>query len=209
MYFEKSWGSAAACVYLLGDVLKSITREIVYSFTIYLLRGITLLLLFAFNPQSSQAQKKAAPEYQVKAAFLYNFTQFVDWPSDAFPAEDSPFVIGIIGTDPFGEYLEEIIKGENIGGHPIVIKRYELRARNLDCHLLFINSRDPKAIREIVESTHGRSILTVSDAAGFERYGGIVRFFTENNKVRFKINSNTAKPARLNISSKLLAVART
>ncbi|HXA02484.1 MAG TPA: YfiR family protein [Cytophagaceae bacterium] len=145
-------------------------------------------------------------EYQVKAVFLFNFTQFVEWPSNAFSA-GAPMVIGILGDDPFGSYLDETVSGENVNGHPLVIQRYRKIEDVKSCHVLFISTSETNNIEQIVASLKGRSILTVSDTPGFIQQGGIIRFFTSNNKIQFQINPEAARAAGLSISSKLLRLA--
>jgi hypothetical protein len=166
-----------------------------------------LFLLLAV--QLLHGQGKSAAEYQVKAVFLYNFTQFIDWPPSTFNSADEPFVIGIIGEDPFGSYLDEVVAGENIGTHPIMVKRYKTIKDIGNCKMLFINTNDGEWAEKILESVSRKNILTVSDKADFIKWGGIVRFYTDENKIRLQINVEKAKAAQLNISSKLLSVAKT
>jgi hypothetical protein len=161
-----------------------------------------------FLKATVSAQVKPTPEYQLKAVFLYNFTHFIDWPPAAFESPDEPFVIGIIGNDPFGTYLEATVSGEKISNHPIAIKRYQDPKQIEHCQVLFISSGDAEVIKTILAATNNRNILTVSDADNFARMGGIIGFFTEKNKIRMQINSNAAKNAQLIISSKLLSVAQ-
>jgi preprotein translocase subunit Sec61beta len=168
--------------------------------------AMALLCLFislqALNAQSSTASK----EYRVKAVFLFNFTQFVEWPTTAFAGPTSPFVIGILGDDPFGTYIDETIANEKVNGHPLQIQRYRDIKEMKHCHILFINSNDPERVREnLLFVSH--NTLTVSDAGNFIRMGGMIRFFTENNKIRLQINPDAAKAADLFISSKLLRVS--
>jgi hypothetical protein len=155
------------------------------------------------------AQPAAMSEYQVKAVFLYNFTQFIDWPESVFKNPEDPFVIGIMGDDPFGKYLEEAIAGEKAGTHPIRIKRFHDLLSVRGCHILFINSRDPEWVGNILSYVSDKNILTVSDAPSFIKWGGIIRFYTEENKIRFQVNVRRSKSAKLNISSKLLSLAKT
>jgi hypothetical protein len=151
--------------------------------------------------------QKTSSEYKVKAVFLYNFTRFIDWPPSAFSSPESPFIIGIIGDDPFGSYLEEAVSGEQIENHTIIIKRYHSISEIKDCQVLYINSSNSEYIKEIISLVGKRSILTVSDANNFARWGGMIRLFTDDEKIRIQINSNAAKASQLNISSKLLSVA--
>lgn len=154
-----------------------------------------------------QAQHIPSRENQVKAVFLYNFTQFVEWPADAFRRADSPFIIGVVGNDPFGDYLEETVKGEKVMNHPLVVQDYNDLREMQNCHLLYIAYSDPQKIRETLDALRGRKTLTVSDSDNFARDGGMIRFFTQDNKIKLQINLSNAKAAELNISSKLLRVA--
>lgn len=146
-------------------------------------------------------------EYQVKAAFLFNFTQFVEWPTGALDGTNSPFVIGLLGENPFGNYLQDIIAGESVNGHPLTIHQY----KNVDeikvCHIVFINSAEIRHVKEITTALRGRNILTVSDAANFIESGGMIRLAMSNNKIRVQVNPVRAKEVDLRISSKLLGVA--
>jgi len=169
---------------------------------------ILALFLFA-GGLASYAQDKTAAEYQVKAIFLYNFTQFIDWPETAFNKPDDPFVIGIIGDDPFGSYLDEAIAGEKIGNHPIKVKRFNDLRKISGCHMLYINSSDEDWVGSILTLVSGKNILTVGDAPSFNKWGGIIRFYNEENKIRLQINVAGSKAAQLSISSKLLSVAKT
>ena len=163
-----------------------------------------LLLLGGYNLPADTAVSK---EYQVKAAFLYNFFQFVEWPAEAFPESQTPLVIGVIGDDPFDGYLEQIVHGEKVNNRPLVVRRYHQPDEIKVCHVLFISQSEGGRVKDLLAGLKGRNILTVSDLDGFARDGGIIRFVTENNKIRFKINTEAAKVARLTISSKLLRAA--
>src|SRR5688500_14600078 len=112
-------------------------------------------------------------EYQLKAVFLFNFTQFVEWPGNSFSSDQAPLVIGILGTDPFGSYLEEIVAGEKINGHPLLIQRYNNVEEIETCQILFINVTETNKREEIITRLKGRNILTVSDAPDFAKQGGM------------------------------------
>ena len=168
------------------------------------LTGIVLGLLLVIP---AAAQSVALRDYQIKAVFLFNFAQFVDWPPAAFQAGDSPFVIGVLGDDPFGPDLEEATKGEKLGNRVLEIRRYR-RVEDVDaCHILFISRSEISRLERVMTALGRRSILTVSDTEEFNRRGGMIRFVTENNKVRMKINLEAAKSANLVLSSKLLRAA--
>jgi hypothetical protein len=160
-------------------------------------------LIIAFQ---ANAQRTVSREYQVKAVFLYNFSQFVVWPPSSFEGPSAPFIIGILGPDIFGNYLDETIANENIMGHPMIVKRYSDADEIRNCHILFITSE--KITKALVTASNNHGILTVGDDANFTKNGGMIRFFTENNKIRLEINPSAVKAANLEISSKLLRVAR-
>lgn len=166
--------------------------------------GILFLIPLLTMNMVAQSQQEALPEYRLKAVFLYNFTQFVEWPPQAFSEPNTPLVIGILGQDPFGHYLDETVEGEKVNDHPLIVKRF----RDIDdvraCHILFISKFDKNELADILKSLESENILTVGDATDFVKLGGIVRFFTENNKTRIRINLEAAKNADLTISSKLL-----
>ncbi|MFD2864109.1 YfiR family protein [Mucilaginibacter antarcticus] len=168
--------------------------------------GMLFILLLCITCQAL-GQRKLPLEYQVKAAFLFNFTKFITWPTTAFKSVDAPFVIGIIGDDPFGPYLDELVKDEKVEAHPIIVKRYTDVNDVTGCHLLFVNSA-PAIQKQIISNTATLSTLTVSDAIGFAQHGGNISFFKQDNKVRLEINIAAAKSARLDISSKLLNIAK-
>lgn len=170
-------------------------RKRIYHIVLY-----TILLLWAGK---LQAQTPSTAN-QVKAVFIYNFTQFVEWPPNSFSNSTSPFVIGILGQDPFGSYLESVVEGENFGSHPIVVQHYNNIKEINNCHILFINTPDPSSAIKVGQN---RSILTVGDQNRFASSGGMIRFFIENNKIRLQINLKAAKAANLSLSSKLLRLA--
>ena len=169
-------------------------------------RCIIIILLWVSN-WSILAQTSNSREYQIKATFLFNFTQFVEWPTNAFSEDQAPLVIGILGEDPFGMYLDQTIVGEKINNHPLIIQRYRNAEEVKTCHILFINVSKINHLDQVLASLKGRNILTVSDANSFARKGGVIRFFTEDNKMRLQINLEAAKAANLTISSKLLRLA--
>lgn len=153
------------------------------------------------------AQTAISKEYKVKAAFLYNFSQFVEWPGEAFPEAQTPLVIGVIGEDPFGAYLDEIVRGEKVNNHPVAVQRYHSVEEIKTCHILFVSQSETKHLEQIFTSLKGRKILTVGEVEGFTQRGGMIRFVTEKNKIRFRVNLEAAKAAHLTISSKLLRPA--
>ena len=156
------------------------------------------------------APAAAAPsEYQVKAVFLFNFTQFVDWPAGAFASPEAPFVIGILGKDPFGSQLDEVVHGETVNNRPLIVERYRSLEEIQRCNILFIGHTDVVNLQGILAALKGRSILTVSDAdePDTEQRGVMIRMVTQSNRIRLRIDVNAAKAGNLTISSKLLRPA--
>ena len=147
-------------------------------------------------------------EYDLKAAFLYNFAAFVDWPPQAFSSDDAPFVIGVLGYDPFGGALDQIVSGERAKGRPIIVRRLQALEQVRSCHILFISASERYRIYEILRYARGRALLTVSDVPNFTGVGGMVGFETEGNRIILNVNMAAVQSAELVVSSKLLRVAR-
>jgi YfiR/HmsC-like len=161
---------------------------------------------FAQAPDSSDSS-----EYLIKAGFIFNFAKFVEWPATAFAQADSPIVIGILGTDPFGSIIDQTVQNKKIGARGFVVKRLkwgndvkELR----DCKILFVSPSEKAHMDEVVQIVKGQPILTVGETPGFAERGGIIRFVLEDNRVRFEVNVEAAHQAELTISSRLLTLAR-
>lgn len=144
---------------------------------------------------------------QVKAVFLFNFTQFVEWPRRIFNDNTAPFVIGVLGENTFGTYLNEVIESEQVDEHPITIKHYTSVTPRLDeCQILFIDKSFP-SIKQAVQSLKGKPVLTVSDSEHFMEHDGMLRFYIESGKLRIEINQEASQQSGLEISSKLLRIA--
>ncbi len=148
-------------------------------------------------------------EFQIKAAFLYNFAQFVSWPPESFESAESPLVIAVLGSDPFGWFLDDLVQGERANGRPLVVRRFRTVEELGRCHVLFVSGSEGRHLERIVERLHGESVLTVCDWEDYARHGAIVWFAMERNRVRLRINLDAAKAAGLTISSKLLRSAET
>jgi hypothetical protein len=154
-----------------------------------------------------QAQEGLS-EYQVKAAYLFNFLKFVEYPSESFADPLAPMVIGVVGDDPFGNALPQIVIGKSVQGRDLVIRVYRTGEDLRGAHILFISTSEKKRLPVILSSLRGSSVLTVSDAAGFLEAGGMIQFLNENGRVRFAINVEATNRAKLKMSSKLLSLAR-
>ncbi len=153
------------------------------------------------------ALAQAALEYEVKAAFLLNFTKFIEWPANAFAAPDSPFTICILGKDPFGRALDQIVEGESIAGRKLMVRRISQDPEPQTCQVVFISNGE-KEVRRILSGLMN-GVLTIGEGENFIRAGGMIAFAIENRRVRFDINQTAAESAGLKLSSKLLTVART
>jgi hypothetical protein len=146
-------------------------------------------------------------EYQVKAAFLLNFTKFVEWPTTAFEASDSPIAICILGDDPFGSALDRMVAGEMVSGRDVAVQRITRTPPPKSCQVLFVEKTEKDFAKSLADL--GRGILTVGEGESFMRSGGMIAFIIENRRVRFDIHQAAAENAGLKLSSKLLSVART
>jgi len=146
-------------------------------------------------------------EYQVKAAFLYQFFKFVEWPANAFDATRSTICIGVVDGGAMASALQSV-EGKEAKGRRVVVKRFK-RLEDLEfCHILFISSGMEGRMTEILDQLKGTSTLTVSDIDGFAMRGGMINFITVENKIQFEINVDAAERAKLQISSHLLRLAR-
>jgi hypothetical protein len=153
-------------------------------------------------------------EYLIKAGFVYNFANLVQWPTASFPQADSPIVIGIVGEDHFGGTLDRVLDGKKVNGRPFAIKRFRsvaLLAKASDvkeCQILYISSSETPHLSELLQLVKGLPVLTIGEMPGFAKSGGIINLVVEDNRVRFEVNVDAAKEADLSISSRLLALAR-
>jgi hypothetical protein len=153
------------------------------------------------------AETKPSPEYIIKAAFLFNFAKFVEWPADAFKDDLSPINLCILGTDPFGPALDTL-KDKTIKGRPFKTKRVNKVDDIEACHILFISASEKGNLKQILDAVRNSNTLTVSEIEGFVQMGGIINFIIVNQKVHFEINPAAAERSRLKISSQLLKLAR-
>jgi hypothetical protein len=142
-------------------------------------------------------------EYSLKAAFLYHFGQFVEWPEKP---STKPFVIGILGKDPFGKNIDAL-ETESLHGRRVEIRRLSRIEEASNCHIVYISSSEARRIPQILSQLRGQGVLTISDVSGFVKEGGMIHLLTEQNKIRFAINKKSADLAGLKISSQLLSLA--
>jgi hypothetical protein len=156
---------------------------------------------------SSRAQPVQPSEYQIKAAIIFNFAKFVEWPTAALPQANSPIIIGVLGENPFGDNLEKIMGNKTVEDHPLVIRQFQSAAEAVKSHVLFISTSEKEKLPTTLKTLAGNSVLTVSEMENFNEKGGMIGFVMEGTKIRFKINNETATKAGLKISSKLLSFA--
>jgi hypothetical protein len=157
-------------------------------------------------PQILHGEASASRAYEVKAAFVYNFAKFIEWPPEAFADETVPITLCILGHSQLGNALETI-KGKPIKGRILEIK-YAAKDTSLQaCHMLFISASERTHLAEIFASLKVRPVLTIGDMKRFAHTGGMINFFMTNNRIRFEINLDRAEQASLKISSKLLNLA--
>jgi hypothetical protein len=169
----------------------------------------TLLVLVLLIPTLGGRAQDAPSEYQVKAAYLFNFLKFVEWPENTFVDPLAPMVIGVVGDDPFGSALPQVVIGKTVQGRDVVIRIYRAGEDLRGAHILFIGSSERKKLPAIFSSLRGSGVLTVGDMEGFLDSGGMIQFVAEDNRVRFAINVDAARRAKLKMSSKLLSLAKT
>ena len=174
-------------------------------------RGFIFVLFLALVPVHMSAAPPqgeiAAGEYQIKAAFLQHFAQFVEWPADALPP-NAPIVIVLVGDDPFGRAIDDVVAGKRANGHPLVIRHLRWNEPVAGCQMIFISSSELQHLGAILAAARGLSVLTVADVDRFTQRGGMIELMTEQHRVRFDVNPAAAAVAHLRISSKLLQVAR-
>lgn len=166
-----------------------------------------LLLLVSMEASSAVAQASAPTEYQVKAAFLFHFGQFVDWPAEAFHDASAPLTYCTLGEDLFRGALETSLNGKSIGSHPLRIRHLTQTREAAGCQVLFL-AVEEKSVGETLERLKGLPVLTVGDSKQFAQEGGMIGFCLEDNKVRFEINLGAAEQAGLKIRARLLTLAK-
>jgi hypothetical protein len=157
---------------------------------------------------TASAFAQVSKEYQLKAVFLWRLAQFTEWPRDAFESADSPIVICLLGDNPFGDALDAAVRGETAHGRNLAVRHHRSVEQIRSCHILYITGAGPRQARDMSAALAGRSVLTVSDDDGLpSSYQTIVRFITEQNKIRLRVNLRNAAAARLVLDSRLLRAA--
>ena len=173
---------------------------------VWLQCAIAALVYLLFAGSSALGQQKPS-EYQVEAAYLYNFGRFVEWPAKGTLPQDSSFSICVLGEDPFGQALDTTLAGETIGKQRVTARRISSPQMSDDCQILFISSSEANRLNKIMEALDKSAILTVSDIPQFSQRRGMIQFVLEENRIRFEVNLTAAQRAGLTLSSELLKVA--
>ena len=178
-------------------------------------RMLRAILIACLSVAGLSAPGQIAKEYDLKAAFLCKFALFVEWPTNAFPDGKIPITIGVLGSDPFGKSLEEVVRGEIIQKRKLVVENYSsvegiiklADEENKICHILFISQSESGKLGRIFASLKGRHILTVGESDRFCQNGGMIQFVIVENKIRFIVNQDAAKAANIRLSATLLDLA--
>jgi hypothetical protein len=157
--------------------------------------------------QSDQADLQIA-EYRVKAAFLYKFASYVEWPPRVFDRPESPFVFGVSGADALGEELGQVVVGHSVGGRPVLIRKLRRGDSVEGLHILFVGGTDGGRPAEVIASAKGKPVLTVTESADVFALGSIINFVIVDDKVRFDVALHEAELCNLRVSARLLTVAR-
>ena len=165
---------------------------------------VTVLALLGQSLSFAQA----VSEYQVKAAYLYNFAKFVEWPSRDFPSPSAPLRFCVLNDQAFESTLNQIVKGKVVGSHPASVVSVQNGEQSRSCHVLFINSSQARETQHILEVLRDTNVLTVGETKGFVEEGGMISFVLHDDSVQFQVNHKAAKQAGLGLSSRLLAVAK-
>lgn len=155
------------------------------------------------------ARAQVSKEYQIKAAFLYNFAKFVEWPTESFATTNSPLVIGVFGKNPFGTELQKVVANRKINGRDIVVSRIETPAEARNVQLLFFSANEGVRAGQIMADLPSTALLTIGETEQFSQHGGMIVFLLEGDKVRFDINAGAAEQAGLKISAQLQKLAKT
>ncbi len=164
-------------------------------------------LLPVAAPAGVETRSKLTQEYDLKAVFLFNFAQFVDWPADSFPDAKAPITIGILGEDPFGKSLDDVVANESAHDRRLVVRRYQTPEQIEACQILFISASEAGRLDHIFAALAHRSVLTVGETRDFTTRSGIIAFDVAQRRLRLRINVAAASAANLTISSQLLRQA--
>jgi hypothetical protein len=176
--------------------------------TIIRARGTLAVLLTLLATSSAASAQTPATEAQVKAAFVYNFLKFVEWPAEAFGGTRDSLVVGIVGTSATAEAAALFLAGKQANSRPIAVRRMTPDAAIVGVHAIFVGDIGDRGQPQVLLEAASTSVLSIGEAKGFATRGGVIGLLVEDQKVRFEINPDAAETAQLKISSKLLALAK-
>jgi YfiR/HmsC-like len=165
------------------------------------------ILCFMVAAAGLWAQSSKPTDYQVKAAYLYNFGRFIEWPPTAASAKNDSFMVCVLGRDPFGATLDSALAGEIISGKHVVARRISNLQESANCQILFLSADEDGRLKQVIETLNKEAVLTVSDIPKFSQRGGMIQFVLEGNRIRFEVNLTATQHAGLTMSSELLKVA--
>ncbi|MEX2301722.1 MAG: YfiR family protein [Bryobacterales bacterium] len=168
--------------------------------------ALALALSLARPANAQPSNRGAVGEYQVKAAFLYHFAKFVEWPASA--KNGQTIEVCVLGSDPFGPALDFLLEDKTLQGKRFDVRRVNGTAEGQSCHVLFVAFEDKHELQSVVQTLSGSPVLTVGDSPDFSRAGGMIYLFVDESKVRFDINLAAAKHSGITISAALLRLAR-
>jgi hypothetical protein len=164
-------------------------------------------LLLSQSGQPARGRRGGSLEYEVKAAYLLNFTRYVEWPSPAFAGAESPVSICVLGSDPFGDVLDATVRGKLTQGRSISVRRIRSTAETSGCHLVFVSRATWRAQPDLTKRLRTPGLLTVGESADFAQEGGVIGFVIQEETVRFVVNTEARDRAGLRISSRMLSLA--
>lgn len=171
--------------------------------------GLLLAILMSLSGATGLRSQDATPvEYQVKAAFLLNFAKFIEWPADVFQDEKTPIYVCIFRYDPFNRVLDDILQGKVINNRQVAARRVVELSELKACQIVFVSEREEKRLPDVLNRLKDSSVLVIGETGTFAERGGGIQFFLEDHRLRFAVNVDALRKARLNVSSKLLALAR-
>jgi hypothetical protein len=168
-----------------------------------------LLVLTVVFCASTLLAQTTAKEYRIKAAFLFNFANYVEWSPETFKEANSPLTYCTVGEDPFEGVLDQSLNAKSVGTHPLRVQHLKAPENFQGCQIVFIGANEKKRVAAILETLKQTPVLVVGESSHFVQQGGTVGFLSEENTVRFEVNLEAAQRARLNISATLLSVAKT
>ncbi len=190
--------------YFAGDPLAGFARLTIWLLVLFVL----LVSEWVIRAPLAWGQSGETSGYKVKTAFLFNFAKFIEWPTSSFATPQSPFAICVLGQDPFGGILTDMLQGKMIGERPLTVRLLKDKSEGRSCQIVFVSSSESAHLANIVETLRGGNVLLVGESNDFATSGGTIGFTLEDDRVRFAINTDAADRSGLKFSSKLLALAQ-